>query len=195
MLRDAAGSDTLGGAIVTAVRGARALAVRTPARGRDARVSGVVGGATGGATGGAMGGATRGATGGGEVAVELPHGASDLAARLRGQGHHPCADAQLSADDQALLPVLCRQGLIVRLAHGRHATPEAVATVRAEVAALIAESGCVTLPALRDRLGSSRSQAKAFLDYFDTIGFTRRRPDDSRILRGRAGAPAQRTGR
>ncbi len=83
-----------------------------------------------------------------------------------------------------LVPARGEPGLI-RLAHGHHASVETVAAAEAQVRALIAENGHLTLPGLRDRLGSSRSQAKALLDYFDTVGLTRRRADDTRILRRR----------
>ncbi|MGH2894725.1 MAG: SelB C-terminal domain-containing protein, partial [Solirubrobacteraceae bacterium] len=61
--------------------------------------------------------------------------------------------------------------------------PGALARVEAEVRAAILRDGQLTLPGLRDRLGVSRREAKAFLDYFDGIGVTRRRADDTRVLR------------
>ena len=64
-----------------------------------------------------------------------------------------------------------------------------LARVEAEIRAAIAGEGPLTLPGLRDRLGVSRRQAKAFLDYFDAVGVTRRRADDTRVLRRRAGPP------
>jgi selenocysteine-specific elongation factor len=42
-----------------------------------------------------------------------------------------------------------------------------VAEVEAAIRELIARDGSVTLPGLRDHLGVSRSEAKAYLDYFD----------------------------
>lgn len=60
--------------------------------------------------------------------------------------------------------------------------------VEAEIRAAIASDGSLTLPALRDRLGVSRREAKAFLDYFDAVGLTRRRADDTRVLRTRTPA-------
>jgi selenocysteine-specific elongation factor len=68
-----------------------------------------------------------------------------------------------------------------------------LARVEGEIREVIARDGRVTLPGLRDRLGVSRREAKAFLDYFDAAGVTRRRPDASRVLRHRAGgAPPDR---
>jgi selenocysteine-specific elongation factor len=67
--------------------------------------------------------------------------------------------------------------------------PAELARVEAEIRAAIAAEGRLTLPGLRDRLGVSRRQAKAFLDYFDAVGLTRRRADDTRVLRRRAAPP------
>ncbi len=64
-----------------------------------------------------------------------------------------------------------------------------LARVEAEIRAAIAGEGRLTLPGLRDRLGVSRRQAKALLDYFDAVGLTRRRADDTRVLRRRAAPP------
>ena len=64
-----------------------------------------------------------------------------------------------------------------------------LARVEAEIRAAIAADGRLTLPGLRDRLGVSRREAKAFLDYFDQIGVTRRRADDTRVLRRGAVRP------
>jgi hypothetical protein len=58
-----------------------------------------------------------------------------------------------------------------------------LARVEAEIRAVIGRDGQLTLPGLRDGLGISRREAKAFLDYFDAIGVTRRRADDTRVLR------------
>ena len=68
-----------------------------------------------------------------------------------------------------------------------------LARVEAEIREAIGRDGRLTLPGLRDRLGISRREAKAFLDYFDAAGVTRRRPDDSRVLRNRPdGVPRDR---
>ena len=68
-----------------------------------------------------------------------------------------------------------------------------LARIETELREAIARDGRVTLPELRDRLGISRREAKAFLDYFDAAGVTRRRLDDSRVLRNRpAGPPGDR---
>ena len=69
------------------------------------------------------------------------------------------------------------------LALGDRLDPGELTRVEAEVRAAIVADGQLTLPRLRDRLGVSRREAKAYLDYFDEIGVTRRRADDTRVLR------------
>ena len=115
---------------------------------------------------------------------QLDQAAVELAGRLRAAGTVPTPDRGLTEHERNLLAVLAEHGLAVRLAGGHHAAPEAVATVEREIRDAVGEHGSVTLPQLRDRLGGSRSQAKAFLDYFDGSGLTVRRPDDRRVLRG-----------
>lgn len=109
--------------------------------------------------------------------------ALQLADRLRSAGIVPTPDRGLSGEERARLGVLTAHGLAVRLAGGHHAAPEAVAAVEQEIRDAVAAHGSLTLPQLRDRLGGSRNQAKAFLDYFDGVGITVRRPDDRRVLR------------
>ena len=47
----------------------------------------------------------------------------------------------------------------------------------------LAGEGEVTLARLRDELGTSRKYAQALLEHLDAARVTRRRPDDSRVLR------------
>ena len=70
-----------------------------------------------------------------------------------------------------------------------YAHPEAIAGVQARVERIVAEEGAVTLARLRDELGTSRKYAQALLEHLDAARVTRRLPDDSRVLRGRAGEP------
>lgn len=113
----------------------------------------------------------------------LSPAALELLARLQAHGVDAAADAGLSEADRRLLPLLRAGGMVVRLAPGRHASREAVAAVESQLRAALAGRGQMTLPELRDRLGVSRAQAKAFLDHFDTAGVTLRRADDTRVLR------------
>jgi selenocysteine-specific elongation factor len=165
VLRDPRGRDTLGGAVVVSAHPPRRA-------GRVARPPAAA--------------PARPPHSGRETAPALPalgHAASALAERLEREGVRPTADARLPAVQRELLDELVARGMAVRLAHGRHASPVAVAAVEVELRALIERDGRTTLPALRDRLGGSRADAKAFLDYFDNAGVTLRRADDSRVLR------------
>jgi selenocysteine-specific elongation factor len=108
-----------------------------------------------------------------------------LAARLRREGFGPSPDSQLDPAEVAELASLRPAGLVVRLVHGRHAHADAVAAAAERVRGIVAAEGQVTLPGMRDALGVSRRDAKAFLDHFDSTGLTLRRPDDTRILRAR----------
>jgi selenocysteine-specific elongation factor len=65
-----------------------------------------------------------------------------------------------------------------------HAHPEAIAEVREVVERIARAEGEVTLARLRDELGTSRKYAQALLEHLDAARVTRRRPDDSRVLRG-----------
>jgi selenocysteine-specific elongation factor len=70
-----------------------------------------------------------------------------------------------------------------------HAHPDAIAEVRELVERIATADGSITLARLRDELGTSRKYAQALLEHLDAARVTRRRPDDSRVLRARR-APA-----
>ncbi len=182
LLRDAAGRVTLGGATVTGHTppGTRAGATRRPSDvpARSPVPRGEVGGVAERATAGVGVLASCG-----DASGPLSARAVALATRFVEEGTRARADRELEDDERQLLPALCERGLVVRLAHGRHASPDALTAARSALTTILAEKGCVTLPELRDRLSVSRNQAKAFLDYFDSIALTRRRPDDTRVLR------------
>jgi selenocysteine-specific elongation factor len=166
VLRDAAARDTLGGAVVLAAHpSGRSRRTTPPSAAVAAAVPGVAG---------------PGAT---PALPALDSAGRALLARLEREGVRPTPDGRLSVAERPLLAGLSDHGLIVRLAHGRHAAPSAIAAVEAVLRATIEGEGAVTLPQLRNKLGGSRADAKAFLDYFDGIGLTRRRADDARVLR------------
>jgi len=50
---------------------------------------------------------------------------------------------------------------------------------------IIADEGAVTLARLRDELATSRKYAEALLEHLDQARFTKRLPDDRRVLRRR----------
>jgi selenocysteine-specific elongation factor len=68
-----------------------------------------------------------------------------------------------------------------------YAHPEAIAAVRERVVAIVEAEGAITLGRLRDELATSRKFAQALLEHLDAARVTRRLPDDSRVLRRRAG--------
>jgi selenocysteine-specific elongation factor len=117
------------------------------------------------------------------VLAPLSPAALGLAEKLRDEGFRPSSDRLLDARETGDLAALRAHGLAVRLAHGRHAHVDATAAAAARLTAVIEAEGDISLPRLRDELGVSRADAKAFLDYFDSTGLTLRRADDTRTLR------------
>lgn len=106
-----------------------------------------------------------------------------LANRLRDEGFSPSPDRLLDEGETSGLAELRAHGLAVRLTHGRHAHVDAIAAASARLTAIIQAEGHISLPRLRDELGVSRADAKAFLDHFDSTGLTLRRHDDARVAR------------
>jgi selenocysteine-specific elongation factor len=86
-----------------------------------------------------------------------------------------------------VLAALREAGRAVRVGRTLHFHPEAIAAIEALVRDLVARDGSVTVATLRDELGTSRKFARALLEHMDGTRITLRRPDDSRILRGRPG--------
>jgi selenocysteine-specific elongation factor len=112
----------------------------------------------------------------------LPPAALALAGRLRAAGHEPPSRAQLG-EDAVHIEALRDAGVAVRIGRDMYAHADAVADVRARVAAIIRSEGSITLARLRDELHTSRKFAQALLEYLDADRLTRRLPDDSRVLR------------
>jgi selenocysteine-specific elongation factor len=110
--------------------------------------------------------------------------AMELAARLLAAGHEPLSRAELSAD-AGHLPKLIQAGVAVRIGRDLYAHRDAIAAVGDRVGAIIADEGAVTLARLRDELGTSRKYAEALLEHLDQARFTKRLPDDRRVLRRR----------
>ena len=106
--------------------------------------------------------------------------------RLRAAGHAPPGDAELG-EDARHLAALRDAGRVVRLSRTIHIHTAALAAVEQRVRAIVEAEGQVTLPRLRDDLGTSRKFAQALLERLDADRVTLRRPDDSRVLRRRAG--------
>jgi selenocysteine-specific elongation factor len=118
---------------------------------------------------------------------ERPEPGLDAAAlaleeRLRAAGAQPPGEAEL-VDERVSLRSLQVLGRAVRI--GRmYAHADSARHVRETVERIIGAEGSITLGRLRDELGSSRKFAQAWLEHLDQARVTRRRPDDSRILRG-----------
>jgi selenocysteine-specific elongation factor len=112
----------------------------------------------------------------------LPASALALEQRLRAAGHEPPSESEL---DPADLRALRDAGRAVRVGRAMYAHPDAVASVRARVEAVIAAEGSITLARLRDELATSRRYAQALLEHLDAERVTKRLPDDSRVLRRR----------
>ena len=112
----------------------------------------------------------------------LSKAALALEARLRAAGHEPPSEAELGTA-AAELPALREAGRAVRIGRSLYAHPEAIATVRERVVAIVEAEGAVTLARLRDELGTSRKFAQALLEHLDAARVTRRLPDDRRVLR------------
>jgi selenocysteine-specific elongation factor len=110
--------------------------------------------------------------------------AIELAERLLAAGHEPPSRSELGTAT-AHLPALIHAGVAVRVGRDLYAHRDAVALVAERVGAIIATEGAVTLARLRDELGTSRKYAEALLEHLDQARFTKRLPDDRRVLRRR----------
>ncbi len=102
-----------------------------------------------------------------------------LLRRLEEQGVRPETDPKLDAD---LLEYLEAQHLIVRLKGGVNLDRTVYDTMVAETRSLLEAQERATLADVRDRLGTSRKIAQAFLEHLDTNRITRR-VGDARVLR------------
>jgi len=117
-------------------------------------------------------------------APALEPDAIELAERLLAAGHEPLARAELGAA-VAHLPALIQAGVAVRIGRDLYAHRDALAVVADRAGAIIANEGAVTLARLRDELGTSRKYAEALLEHLDSARYTKRLPDDRRVLRRR----------
>ena len=107
-----------------------------------------------------------------------------LAQRLLAAGHEPPSRGDLGAD-AVHLDALREAGIAVRIGRDMYAHADAIAELRERVAAIITAEGSITLARLRDELRTSRKYAQALLEHFDADRYTRRLPDDRRVLRRR----------
>ncbi len=110
--------------------------------------------------------------------------AIELAGRLLAAGHEPLSRSQLSADVEHL-PKLIGAGVAVRIGRDLYAHRDTLEVVADRVGAIIENEGTVTLARLRDELATSRKYAEALLEHLDQARYTKRLPDDRRVLRRR----------
>ena len=111
-----------------------------------------------------------------EVPPELEKEAEGLLEALRRAGAEPPATGATPA-----ARLLLKRGDAVRLADGFFAAATAAEAVLEEVKSAGREEGEITLAGFRDRMGTSRKYAQAWLEYSDAAGVTRR-VGDARIL-------------
>jgi len=110
------------------------------------------------------------------VPPELEAEARRILEELRAAEHEPPA-----LEPGPALALLLRRGEVVRLSEKMYAAGEAAASVMDEIKAVCREEGEISLARLRDRLGTSRKYAQAWLEYADAQKITVR-TGDVRVL-------------
>ena len=130
-------------------------------------------------------------TGAGVLGDEQAALAGKLVARLSREPFAPPTLAILADEVRRpqkelaqVLEALSRRGDVVRLDKELWFAAGAVDEARAQLLAMLAADGSVTLAAFRDRVGCGRRNAQALLESFDREGLTLRRGDE-RIARRR----------
>jgi selenocysteine-specific elongation factor len=107
-----------------------------------------------------------------EVPPELEMEAEELLGGLRRTGAEPPAMEPTPA-----LRLLLKRGEVVGLGGNLFGDRKAADSVLEEIKATCREEGEISLAGLRDRLGTSRKYAQAWLEYSDGQGVTSRRGD------------------
>lgn len=113
-----------------------------------------------------------------EVPPELEREVAELAGKLRGAGAEPPA-----MDKTPAVRLLLRRGEAVELGGSLFGSREAAESVLEEIKTACRKEGEISLAGLRDRLGTSRKYAQAWLEYSDSIGVTRRTGDVRALTR------------
>ncbi len=83
-----------------------------------------------------------------------------------------------------VLSALIEWGELVRVSPDVLLTSNALHEIAAETEHTLAAEGRITIKALRDRFNTSRKYAQAILEYFDSLGITRREGDDHVLRSG-----------
>ena len=111
-----------------------------------------------------------------EVPPELEEEAEVLLKTLRRAGVEPPL-----AETTPAARLLLKRGEAVQLADGLFTSDEVAQNILEEIKTATRENGEISLADFRDRLGTSRKYAQAWLEYADTAGVTRR-VGDARVL-------------
>ena len=111
-----------------------------------------------------------------EVPPELESEAEGLLEELRRTGVEPPAMEETPATR-----LLIKRGEAIRLSDGLFASGEVAEHVLEEIKIAAREDGELSLAGFRDRMGTSRKYAQAWLEYADTADVTRR-VGDARVL-------------
>ena len=112
----------------------------------------------------------------GEIPAEMEEGARALLAELDASGAEPVAPEPTPA-----LRLLLKRDEAVELGGGLVASRGAADRILEEIKAACREEGEISLSGLRDRLGTSRKYAQAWLEFSDASGVTSR-TGDVRVL-------------
>ena len=112
------------------------------------------------------------------VPPELEEEAVELSEELRRAGAEPPV-----MDKTPTVRLLLKRKEAVELGSGLFGSREAAESVLEEIKSACREEGEISLAGLRDRLGTSRKYAQAWLEYSDAIGVTRRTGDVRALTR------------
>ena len=111
-----------------------------------------------------------------EIPPELEHEAEQILEALRRAGVEPPTTKPTPA-----LRLLAKRGEVVALGSSMFAAREAADTVLEEIKGVCRRDGDISLSGFRDRLGTSRKYAQAWLEHSDAQGVTSR-TGDVRVL-------------
>lgn len=112
----------------------------------------------------------------GEVPLELEEAAEKLLQRLREAGVEPPP-----VEPGPAAKLLVKRGEAVELGPGLYGARDVAGYVLEEIKCVCREQGDITLAGFRDRMGTSRKYAQAWLEYSDSAGVTSR-TGDVRVL-------------
>jgi selenocysteine-specific elongation factor len=113
-------------------------------------------------------------------AEEVPQELEEEAGRLMEWLHRAGAEPP-AIEPTPALRLLLKRGEAVGLGERLFASREAAEKILEEIKSVCREEGEISLSGLRDRLGTSRKYAQAWLEYSDTAGVTSR-TGDVRVL-------------